>query len=203
MSGALALASITAILKNLLENELIDRGVTSSLGSEPVVSALPPDRVATGEDERTQINLFLYQVTPSTGLRSAGRLMAADAGERRGAATGLALDLHYLLTAYGAQDFQIEILLGHALQLFHRMPTLPRETLRATLRALSSDDGQVRPPTLAALATSRLAEQVEQISISPQFMHAEEMAKLWSAIQGRYRPSVAYRVSVVLLGEQG
>jgi hypothetical protein len=198
MSSALAIASVTAILKSMLENGLVDRGISASVGSDAVVSALPPDRVDVGADERAQLTLFLHQVTPNTNLRSPGRL-ALDADERPGAAPRLALDLHYLLTAYGAQDFQIEILLGYAIQRMHQAPTLRREAIRASLKALSAaDHGNVLPPTLAAMASSDLAERVEQIAIAPQFLSGDEMSKIWSALQARYRPSIAYKVSMVL-----
>jgi Pvc16 N-terminal domain len=198
MSSALAVASVTAILKSLLENGLVDHGISASVGSDVIVSALPPDRVDVGADERAQLNLFLHQITPNTNLRAPGRLVL-DADERQAAAPRLALDLHYLLTAYGAQDFQIEILLGYAIQRMHQAPTLKRDAMRASLKALStSDHGNVLLPALAALASSNLAEQVEQIAITPQFLNSDEMSKIWSALQARYRPSIAYKVSMVL-----
>ena len=109
MTSALALASVTAVLKDLLENGLARGGVTSKIGGDTSVSALPPDRVTAGTDEKPQLNVYLYAVTANTRLRN----------ERKSNGRPLTLDLHYLLTAYGAQDFQTEILLGHALQLLH------------------------------------------------------------------------------------
>jgi hypothetical protein len=187
--GALALASVTAVLKSVLENGLAGRGVTGELGGDATVSALPPDRVTSGTDERAQLNLFLYHVTPHVGLRAA-----------TGGSAALALELHYLLTAYGAQDYQTEILLGHALQLFHETPVLGREQLGATIASLTSaGDGRVVPPALAALVQSDLAEQVEQIRILPEFLSTEDMAKLWSSLQAKFRPSLTYKVSAVLI----
>ena len=115
MTSALALASVTAVLKDLLENGLARGGVTSKIGGDTSVSALPPDRISAGAEEKAQLNLFLYSVTANTRLRSQ---RVADTSSPR----PLALDLHYLLTAYAAQDFQTEILLGHALQLLHETP---------------------------------------------------------------------------------
>jgi hypothetical protein len=190
--GALALASVTAVLKSLLENGLANRGVTSDLGGDATVSALAPDRVTSGADERAQLNLFLYHVTPHVGLRASG-----------GDGAVLALELHYLVTAYGAQDYQTEILLGHALQLFHERPVLGREELRTTLASLTSaSDGRVVPPALAALTGSDLAEQVEQLRILPEFLSTEDMSKLWSSLQAKFRPSVTYKVSAVFLRAQ-
>ena len=188
-SSGLALASVTAVLKTLIENGLASRNVTSQLGGDATISALPPDRIPSGTDERAQLNIFLYLISPHARLRVDGA---------RGSKPALAFDLHYLITAYGAQDYQAEILLGHTIQLLEEQSTLEREALRASLDALSdSADHRVVPPTLAALAASELAEQVERLTIVPEFLGTEEMAKLWSALQARYRPSSTYKVSAV------
>jgi hypothetical protein len=73
MSSALALASVTAVLKSLLENGLASGAVTSKLGADATVSALPPDRIPYGADERAQLNLFLYLVTPHPAPGQRGR----------------------------------------------------------------------------------------------------------------------------------
>lgn len=193
MTSALALASVTAVLKDLLENGLARGGVTSKIGGDTSVSALPPDRVASGSDEKAQLNLFLYAVTANTRMR-ADRTAAASATRP------LALDLHYLLTAYGTQDFQTEILLGHALQLLHETPVLERERIRSTIHTLShTKDRRVVPPALAALAQSDLADRVQRLEIIPEFLGSEEMSKLWSAMQAKYRPSATYKVSAVVI----
>jgi len=63
MSSALSLASVTAVLKGLLENGLAASGVTTRIGGDAAVSALPPDQIPSGADERAQLNLFLYSLT--------------------------------------------------------------------------------------------------------------------------------------------
>ena len=193
MTSALALASVTAVLKDVLENGLARAGVTSKIGGDTSVSALPPDRVSAGADEKAQLNLYLYAVTANTKMRF----------DRNPTATGprpLALDLHYLLTAYGAQDFQTEILLGHALQLLHDTPVLERERIRRTIDSLShTKDRRVVAPALAALAASDLADRVDRLEILPEFLGNEEMSRLWSALQAKYRPSATYKVSTVVI----
>ena len=56
--------------------------------------------------------------------------------QRRARSTSppLALDLHYLLTAYGSADFQAEILLGYAMHLLHERPVLDRAAIRTRAR---------------------------------------------------------------------
>src|SRR5207244_1329164 len=70
MSSPLAIAAVTAALKDLLNDGLLNHDL-SSVGSFSVTS-LPPDRVTTGQTEPNQLNLFLYQITPNLGWRNEG-----------------------------------------------------------------------------------------------------------------------------------
>jgi predicted NBD/HSP70 family sugar kinase len=83
MSNALAIASVSAVLKDLLNNAAIDHQLSNVVG-EVKVSALPPDRVLVeGTPETSRINLFMYQVTPNQGWRN------VDLQARLAVATGL------------------------------------------------------------------------------------------------------------------
>src|SRR5215471_6399154 len=99
MSTALAVASVTAVLKDLLNNGMIDHNITAVVGSDVVVSALPPDRIdvidVNPSDRKSRLNLFLYQVTPNAGWRNVGLPSRNGQGERI-SNPPLALDLHYL-----------------------------------------------------------------------------------------------------------
>jgi hypothetical protein len=195
MSNALAIAAVTATLKDLLNNGLIDHDL-SSIGSFSV-TASPPDRVTTGATENNQLNLFLYQVMPNLGWRNT-MLPSHDSRGRRVTAPPLALDLHYLLTAYGAQDMNAEVLLGFAMALLHDNPVLTREQLRTALAA-PSVDGSLLPAPFGTLGAEALADQIEQVKVTPVYLGSEDLSKLWTAMQARYRPSMAYTVSVVLI----
>jgi hypothetical protein len=196
VSSALAVASVTAVLKNLLEDRLVSVGLSAPLG-DPEVSALPPDRVETGAEERSRLNLFLYRVAPNSGWRP-----AAQNGTVRPAA--LALDLYYLLTAYGGQDFVAEILLGEAMQTLLETRVLGADAIRRALAVVAPNGhAGIVSGGRAVLSKSTLADQVEQISISPEFMSTEELSRMWSALQASYRPSVAYKVSAALIRASG
>jgi hypothetical protein len=192
MSNALAIATITAVLKHLLNDWLVTHQVSTAVGAV-TLSTLPPDRIKTGENESSQLNLFLYHVAPNPAWRNAG-LPSRDQGGVRLSNPPLALDLYYLLTAYGKNDLEIDILLGHAVQLLHEKPVLTREAIRKWLTTARGGSGVEQ-----ALSTSELAEQVEMIKLCPQPMSTEEISKLWAAFQTNYRPSVAYQASVVLI----
>lgn len=197
MSGALAIAAVTATLKDLLNDGLLNHDL-SQVGSFSV-TASPPDRVTTGQNEPNQLNLFLYQVTANLGWRNVDLPARDSTGVNRFTNPPLALDLHYMLTAYGAQDFNAEILLGYAMQLLHETPILTRDQLRTVLGNPSPVNGTVLPPLFGTLSAIDLADQVELIKISPVYLSTEELSKMWTAMQARYRPTMAYLVSVVLI----
>ena len=202
MSNALAIASVTAVLKDLLDNCLIDQSVSSTVGGPVRVTALPPSRITVGDDEVPQLNLFLYHVSPNSGWRNVG-LPSHDCRGQRLSNPPLALDLFYLLTAYGKESFEAEILLGYAMQLLHEKPVLNRDEIRQTLNGSQTNKSPITaellPLSMHSLKASDLADQIEQIKIIPNFMSTEEVSKLWSAFQASYRPSVAYQVSLVLI----
>jgi hypothetical protein len=197
MSNALAIAAVTAVLKDLLDNGIINRAV-SNVGGNVTVSTGPPDRVPVGANEKNQLNLFLYQVMPNAGWRNVGLPSRNGAGDPL-TNPPLALDLHYLLSAYGERDLHAEILLGYAMQILHETSVLSRASIRTALVSPSPVTGGILPQALRALSAADLAEQVEQIKITPQSLSTEDLSKLWSAFQARYRPSAAYQVSVVLI----
>jgi hypothetical protein len=198
MSTALAIASVTAVLKDLLNNGLIDADLSATVGNV-LVTALPPDRIEVEPpNAQSQLNLFLYQVTPNPAWRNAGLPSRSSNGDRI-SNPPLALDLHYLLTAYGASELHGEILLGYGMQLLHETPVLARDAVRTSLSAPSIVNGGALPPELQALFDSGLAEQVEQIKIVPEALSTEELSRLWAAFQAKYRPTAAYQVSVVLI----
>jgi hypothetical protein len=194
-SNALTMAAVTVMLKDLLSNGLVEHGVLATLGDVPV-TALPPDRVPIGDEERPQLNLYLYRVTP----RAARLTPIHTNGTGPGQHPLPTLDLHYLLVAYGAQDLQAEILLGSAIELLRDHPVVSHEVLRAALAAGTS--AALSSPTRAALARAAPGfAAVDRIEISPEYLSTEETTKLWSALQAHFRASVAYRVVVVPTGE--
>jgi Pvc16 N-terminal domain len=199
MSNALAIAGVTAVLRDRLNDGLVNHNVAGVLGSTVTVSVMPPDRVVpTNGTESSQLNLFLYNVTPNLGWRNEGLPSRDPGGQHRLTNPPLALDLHYLLSSYSGGDLHAEILLGYAVQLMHEFPVITRAMIRTALNP-SPDVGADLPPALRALADSGLADQVESLRITPQYLNTEEISKLWTATQASYRPTAAYQVSVVLI----
>ena len=134
MSNALAIAGVSAVLKDLLDSGMIDHQVTDTLGAGVLVSSLAPDVVPiTGDGAVPRLNLFLYQATPNVAWRNVD-LPSRNTSGRRVSNPPLALDLHYLLTAYGVAELEAEVLLGYGLQLLHENPVLTREAIRIALK---------------------------------------------------------------------
>lgn len=196
MSSPLAIGAVSAVLRNLLDNGLIQAG--AALGTVVNVTAVAPDTIdLDAAEDPPRLNLFLHQVTPNSGWRNRDLPVRNANGDRISNAP-LALDLHFLLTAYGRADFQAEVLLGYAMHLLHERPVLDRAAIRRALEP-SPLDTSMLPPLFQSLAASDLADQIEAIKITQALLSADEMSKLWSAIQTHYRPSVGYQVSVVLI----
>jgi Pvc16 N-terminal domain len=193
MSTPFAVSAVTAVLQNLLFEGFVALKVGDAVGSSVKVSALPPDRVpVTGNEATNQLNVFLVQGTHNPGWRNLG-LPSRDSRGDRVADPPLALDLHYLLSAYGLAELDADVLLGFAMHLLHESPVLTRGAIRDALKA-------VTPPALGtALVASELADQIEQLKITPQAMSTDEISKLWTAFQAPYRTSAAYLVTVVLI----
>lgn len=198
MSNALALSAVTAVLQSLFNT--VYNTPTSALGSV-LVSAVAPDIVqnGTGSGAATplRVNLFLHQVTPNASWRNMGLPSLAADGSTRLKSPPLALDLHYLLTAYATEDTEAEALLGYAILMLHENPVLARNEIRNVLTSLPST-----APLAQALSTSGLADQIETIKIAPATLGREEMAWLWTALKADYRPTFPFQVSVVLIQRQ-
>jgi hypothetical protein len=204
MSSGLAIAATTAVFKNLLEDGLVQNSALSSMGNV-LVTTLPPDQISIGVDGEPQLNLFLYQVSQNRNADLGGRnhsipLRDSSPGEEN---PPLAINLHYLLTAYGNKDFQTEMLLGFVMQLMHQTPVLSNDTIRAALNHVSSTNRTgLLAQAIESTSVADLAEQLGQVQITPNLFDTEQMSRLWSLLQSSYRPSVAYEVSMVFIGSK-
>jgi Pvc16 N-terminal domain len=205
MSNGLALSAVTYVLQYYLFNMFHDTGLP--FASPVNVTAVAPDLVQHGlgdlSGEENQVNLFMHQVTRNAAWRNVDLPSLGADGKTRLKSPPLALDLHYLLTVYGSDDWQAEALLGYALMMLHENPVLVRADITNALAALT---GTAPPypqnPLSAVLGASGLADQLEMLKITPETLGREEMAWLWTALKADYRPSFPFEVTVVLLQPQ-
>jgi hypothetical protein len=177
----LAIAAVTATLRSLLFAQ------TQSQTEVTNVTTLPPDKANQGDSGR-RLNLFLYHVDFNAAWRNQVIPHRTKPGE-----TGhppLALNLHYLLTAYGdnEQEETDHLLLGTAMRVLHDQPVL-------TAKMIQNAIGDPRSP----LAGAHLDQQFEPVRVTPEALSIDEVSKLWTTFQTQYRVSASYQASVVLL----
>ncbi len=179
MSNYLAIAAVTATLRNLLMN--VDMGIPADPAlADTQITTRPLDRARTADDNN-QINLFLYHTAPNAALRNMD--MVERMRPRENGQLPLALNLYYLMTAYGRgnDDLMTHRLLGRGMSIMHDYPILSPTEIRD------------------ALAGNDLYRQIEHVRINPQNLSVDEMFRLWATFQTAYRISVVYEVAVVLI----
>ena len=149
VSAPFVLAAVTSTVRDLLQDAL----PADFPGA--VVSTHAPDRVP-DDGLQSRLNLFLFRVAPD-------------------AATGMTL--HYLLTAYAAEDDELtgQQLLGRAAGMLQERPVL---------------SGSALPPDSG----------VRQIRVSAEDLPIEQLFQLWTTFRSPYRLSLAYRAQVVVDG---
>ncbi|MFG3290586.1 DUF4255 domain-containing protein [Streptomyces sp. NPDC048179] len=180
MSNALAIAHVTQALALLIENN-----VGPEFGEAVKVEPRKPP--ADPQLEQPTISVFLYQVTPNTSRRNDDLPTRASDGTlvRRPAA---ALDLHYLISAYGDEKELVgQRLIGSVVRTLHEIPVLPKDVV---------EQAGERP----YLAGSDLAEAAQRIRFAPSVMDVDETSKLWGMLyQTPYTLSVVYQAALVLI----
>jgi hypothetical protein len=176
MSNSLGIAAVTATLQNL-----IDKGLEPEGAGIPVTTR-PPDKARNSGNTPNQINLFLYQTMPNGAWRNMDIPRQVRPGET--SHPPLALNLYYLITAYGENDDDVKghRLLGRVMSILEDFPVLGSDEINQIL-----------------LPESGLREQVERVRITPQPLSLDEISKLWTTFQTQYRISATYQVSAVLI----
>src|ERR1700731_4897178 len=185
MSNALAIAAVTATLRQILLEGMKD----DALGDVPV-TILPLDKARGTNAANNQLNLFLYQIQRNAAWVNSDMPRQVRSGE-----TGfppLPLNLWYLLTAFGRNDDSDNSVepfghhvLGKAMSILHDHPVLSAAEIIVATRTI--------------LPTSDLDRQIERIRITFQPLSVEEIYRLWTGFATPYRLSAAYEVAVTLI----
>lgn len=195
MSNYLAVGGVSAVLRWLLTDALTSGGPSVILGGSTAgITVTSPDLVPVGADEQPGVNIFMYYASLNPALRNVN-LPSRNAYGNAISNPPLALNLHYLVSAYGSKQFDPEILLGWAMKVLHDTPVVPRQTIQDALDALlpgGTHEGSLIDGCL-------LASQIEHIRITPETLTTEEIYRLWTAFQTSYRPTTSYQVSVVVI----
>jgi hypothetical protein len=185
MTDTWAFAAVTRSFTALLERVTVD---DSSFSPVDVVSKAPERIFADDQGlTRRKLNLFLYQVTPNPALVNA-ELPVRGADGQLVAQPTMAMDLHYLLTAYGVghDELDAQHLLAHAMSIVHDNGVLHRQHINAALSG-------------TPMAGSNLAQQLEGVRLTPATLSDEELFRMWNVFGSTYRISVGYTATVVLV----
>jgi hypothetical protein len=157
--------SIVTFLRNSYPQEL--GGVAMPACTFELVSG---GQLAGEIDEITRITLHLYRITVNEYTRQSRR-----PGAVTDRTTALNLDLHYLLSAWGANPLDEQVPLAWAMRQLHQVPVLDRANL-------SPDAGWGTDET---------------VQILPVDLSTEDLMRVWDALEPSYRLSTSYVARVV------
>ena len=73
MSTALAIAGVTQLLRDLLNDGLVENDVAANIGTNVVVHARPPDLLDPVTNGNSMLNVFLYRSLPPVVGRASAR----------------------------------------------------------------------------------------------------------------------------------
>jgi hypothetical protein len=164
MSDFTAIAGVTTTLKNLLVQEMPGMAVDETKSPVDQGSNTP------------LVGLYLYRVEHNP---FAANLDWQAIGATQLTAPPFGLNLHYLVTAYGPDELEIQRALGEVMRTFHERPLVRR-------------GDPVLAPALAAMT--------EELRIVPHMLSLADMLDLWRAFDKvAYRLSITYEVSAILV----
>lgn len=121
------------------------------------------------EGSKVTLSLFLYRLTINEHVRQAAQLPS-----RLLPRSPLAMDLHFLMTAWAGSPLEEQTILAWAMQQMHERPLLD----------------------MGSLAGSGWQPE-ESVQILPIDLSMEDMMRLWDALEPKYHLSVAYVGRVV------
>lgn len=180
MSNDLAIATVTASLAKMLTYEINGRVEDLDVLIGPPTSETP---------DNPTVRICLYRVEPNPAWGSCDLPTRSESGELL-ERPQVALTLNYLLMFDGKElTYEPQRMMGSVVRALHERPLLSRDDIRT----------MVGDP-LHPLSASDLADQPERVRFTPLSLSLDELSKLWSVFfQTRYRLSIAYSASVVLI----
>jgi hypothetical protein len=115
--------------------------------------------------------LFLHRVTINEHARNATQLPSKEY-----ASPPLALDLHFLMTAWSNSALHEQVILAWSMQQLHQHPNLE----------------------VASLSPANWQPE-DRVQVIPTDLSLEDIMRIWDSLQPSYRLSVAYVARVVLI----
>jgi hypothetical protein len=194
MSNFLAVATVTAVLRDLLQ-EAAGAAVPGA-----VVTTRRPEAAHDGAQNKPSVNIFLYLVAPNPAWRNTEiEIRYPDpqapqdrARQRVEKSAQLPLNLSYLFSFYGnEQELEPHRLLGSVVSALHVQPRLPAQAIQRAVE---------RERYLHESDLAFQVAQIENVTLTPISLDLEQLSKLWSVFfQVPYALSTAYLASAVLI----
>jgi hypothetical protein len=182
MSNYLSIATVTAVLQKTLQE-----GLQNDVYGARVTTVRPLN--LGGNPSDSGVNIFLYQVANNHAFKNIDVATMRARGESPKRQT--ALDLYYMLSFYGNDaELEPQRILGSVVRILNDRRVLNSDLIRETLESSS----------FPFLRESNLADQIQQINISPFDISLDDLSKVWSTfLQSPYILSIVYKVVVVLI----
>lgn len=183
MSNYLAIATVTACLKQLLQP-------AADIIGGATVTTTRPDLMTNSGTQSPGVNIFMYQVQPNAAWRN------EDLPARRSNGTlitrpRVAIDLYYMISFHGNEsELEPQRLLGSVARAMHEKPVLTPSLISETVDNTSYLNSPVR---------SNLENEIELVKFTPTALSTEEISKLWAAFQTPYVLTAVYHGTVVLI----
>ena len=166
MSSPLAIGAVSAVLRNLLDNGIVDGG--PAVGSVKVTAVAPDTIKLDDPDAGPSLNLFLYRVSPNPGWRNAG-LPALRRRTARGPRTRRSRSTCTTCSPPTARPTSRPR--SCSATRCRSSTNAPCSTARRSARRCRPEPARaaaILPPAFQALAASDLADQVEAITVTPR-----------------------------------
>ncbi|MBS1703831.1 MAG: DUF4255 domain-containing protein [Armatimonadetes bacterium] len=185
MSNQLAFATVSFVLQQRL-NQVVGSDVSSATATNT-----RPDGTGASPLPAPGVNIYLLQATYN-GPMSDPFLPTMSADATRVARPVGAFDLTYMFTFHGDDSkWEPQRVQASVLRHIHTNPEIGKDTIRSLISAL---------PGTHALKKSDLADQFENVKLTPAKMTLDDLSKIWSVFfQKPYALTSIYYASVVLL----
>jgi Pvc16 N-terminal domain len=182
MSNHLAIATVTAVLRKTLQDQVAEEGFQ--------VTTDRPDTLLRGSLER-RVNVYLYQTALNPVWHQKADLRQRNRKGELATKSRTALDLHYMFSFVGDESrLEPQRLLGRVVRTLSDDTVITSAMIQRTLA-----DEEFR-----FLNGSDLAAQVEDIRFTPMDLSLEDLSKVWSVFfQSPYTLSIAYKASVIIV----
>lgn len=183
MSNALSVPAVTAALTTLVQSAMDGLGITP----RPLVAPGPLD----DSGDNARVGVHLYRVTRNAPRSMADLPTRSSAGHLR-QKPRVALDLHYLFTFRGMDEWESQRLLAGTAAVLHTVPGVTAELLARA----EAEHPQIRG--------NDLAEADEQVRVTPEGLSTDELTRLWALFPpASFTVTLAVTAGPVLVDGEG